>query len=175
MSLLFNTLYRFVIVILSRSKHLLILWLQSLSALILEPRKWNLTVSIVSPSICHGMIGPDATILAFWMLRFKPAFFTLLFHFTRRLLSSSLLSAIKVVSSADLRWLLFHPAILIPVCDSCRLAFWMMYSGYKLNKHGDYIQSCHIIFPILNQSVVPCLVLTVASWLAYRFLRRQVR
>ena len=51
----------------------------------------------------------------------------------------------------------------------------MMYSTYKLNKHGDCKQPWHTPFPIWNQSVVPCLVLTVASWPAYRFLRRQVR
>ena len=50
-----------------------------------------------------------------------------------------------------------------------------MYTAYKLNKQGDNIQSWHIPFPILNQSVVPCAVLTVASWLAYRLLRRQIR
>ena len=50
-----------------------------------------------------------------------------------------------------------------------------MYSAYKLNKQGDNIQSWHTPFPIWNQSVVPCPVLTVASWPAYRFLRRQVR
>ena len=51
-----------------------------------------------------------------------------------------------------------------------------MYSAYKLSKQGDNIQSCHTPFPILKQSIVPCLVLTVvASWPAYRFCRRQVR
>ena len=49
-----------------------------------------------------------------------------------------------------------------------------MYSAYKLNKQGDNIQSWRTPFPIWNQSVVPCPVLTVASWPAYRFLRRQV-
>ena len=53
--------------------------------------------------------------------------------------------------------------------------FLMMYSAYKLNKQGDNIQSWHTPFPIWNQSVVPCSVLTVASWPAYRFLKRQVR
>ena len=51
----------------------------------------------------------------------------------------------------------------------------MMYSAYKLNKQGDNIQPWCTPFPIWNQSVVPCPVLTVASWSAYRFLRRQVR
>ena len=66
MSLLFNMLSRLVINFLSRSKHLLISWLQSLSAVILEPRKIkSATVSIVSPSICHEVMGPDAMILVF--------------------------------------------------------------------------------------------------------------
>ena len=51
----------------------------------------------------------------------------------------------------------------------------MMYSAYRLNKQRDNIQPWCTSFPILNQSVVPCLILIVASWLAYRFLRRQVR
>ena len=51
----------------------------------------------------------------------------------------------------------------------------MMYSAFKLNKQGDNIQPWNTPFPIWNQSVVPCPVLTVASWPAYRFLRRQVR
>ena len=51
----------------------------------------------------------------------------------------------------------------------------MMYSAYKLNKQGDNIQPWHTPFPIWSQSVVPCPVLTVASWPAYRFLKRQVR
>ena len=66
MSLLFNMLSRFVIVFLPRSKRLLILWLQSPFAVILEPKKINfVTVSIVSPSICHEVMGPDAMVLVF--------------------------------------------------------------------------------------------------------------
>ena len=65
-SLLFNMVSRFVIVFLPRSKHLLISWLQSPSAVILEPKKIkSLTVSIVSPSICHEVMGPDTMILVF--------------------------------------------------------------------------------------------------------------
>ena len=61
MSLLFNMLSRLVIIFLPRSKHLLISWLQSPSAVILEPKKIkSLTVFIVSPSICHEVMGPDA-------------------------------------------------------------------------------------------------------------------
>ena len=75
MSLLFKMPSRLVITFLPRSKRLLISWLQSLSAVILEPKKIkSLTVSIVSPSICHEVIGLDAMILVFWMLSVKPAF-----------------------------------------------------------------------------------------------------
>ena len=77
------------------------------------------------------------------------------------------------MSSAYLRLLMFLPALLIPACASTSLAFHMMYSAYRLNKQGDNIQPWRTPFPIWNQSVVPCLVLTVASWSAYRFLRRQ--
>ena len=96
------------------------------------------------------------------------------FTFIKRLFSSSL-SAIRVVSSAYLRSLIFLPGILIPACDSSSLAFHMMYSAHKLNKQGDNIQPWRTPLPIWNQSVVPCPVLTVASWPAYRFLKRQVR
>ena len=75
MSLLFNMLSRLVIAFLPRSKHLLILWLQSPSAVILELNKIkSVTVSTHSPSICHEVMGPNAMILVFWMLSFKPAF-----------------------------------------------------------------------------------------------------
>ena len=73
--LLFNKLSRLVITFLPRNKNLLISWLLSPPAVILEPPKIkSVTVSIVSPSICHEVMGPDAMILVFWMLNFKPAF-----------------------------------------------------------------------------------------------------
>ena len=82
MSLPLNMLSRLVITFLPRSKRLLISWLQSPSAVTLEPRKIKSdTVSTVFPSICHEVMGPDAMILVFWMLSFKPTFSTLLFHF----------------------------------------------------------------------------------------------
>ena len=115
-SLLFNILSRLVIAFLPRSKCLLISWLQSPSAVILEPPKVNsLTVSIVSPTICHEVMGPDTMIFVFWMLSFKPAF-SLYFTLIRRLFSSSSLSAIRVVSYMYLRLLIFLPAILILAC-----------------------------------------------------------
>ena len=119
-------------------------------------------------------MGPHAVILVFWMLSFKPAFSLSSFTLIKRLFGSSLLSAINVVLSAHLRLLLFLPAILIPACDSSSLEFCMICSAEKLNKQGDNIQPWHTPFPIWNQSTVPCPVHTVASWPAYRFLRRQV-
>ena len=176
MSLLYNMLSRFFTAFLPRSKHLLISWLQSPSAVILEPKKINsITVSIFSPSICHEVMGLDPMILAFWMLSFKPAFSLSSFTFITRLFSSSLLSAVRVVSSAYLRLLIFLSAILISAYASSSLAFCMMYSPYKLNKQGDNIQPWCTPFPILDHFIVPCPVLTVASWPAHRFLRRQVR
>ena len=162
-----------VIVLLPRSKHILIPWLQSASAVVLEPPKIKLAT--VSPSICHEVMGPDAMILVFWMLSFKPTFSLLSFTFIKRLFSSFSLSATRVESSAYLRLLIFLPAILIPAYASSSLAFLMMYSAYKLNKQGDNMQPWPTPFSIWNQSVVPSPVLTVASWPAYRFLRRQVR
>ena len=101
-SLLFNMLPRFVIAFLPRSKYLLISWLQSSSALIPEPKKIKcVTVSIVSPSICHEVIGSDAMIIVFWMLSFKPAFHSPL--------SLSSRSSLVPLHFLPLEW--YHPHI----------------------------------------------------------------
>ena len=112
--------------------------------------------------------------LSFWMSSFKPTFSLSSFTFIKKLFNSSL-SAIRVVLSAYLRLFIFLLAILIPACGSSSPTFHIMYSAYKLNKQGDNIQPSCTPFPIWNQSIVPCPVLTVASWPAYRLLRRQVR
>ena len=175
MSLLFNMLFMLVIDFLPRSKCLLISWLQSPSTVILEPKKIkSLTVSIVSPSVCHWGMGSAVIVLVFWLLSFKPAFSLSSFTFIKRLFSSSSLSSSRAVSSAYLRLLIFLLAILIPACASSIPAFFMMYSAGMLNKQGDNIQPWRTPFPVWNQSIVPCPVLTVTSWPAYRFLRRQV-
>ena len=89
-SLLFNMLSRLGITFLPRSNRLLISWLQSPSAVILEPPKIkSAAVSTVSLSISHEMMGPDAMILVFWMLSFKPTFSLSSFTFIKRLFSSS--------------------------------------------------------------------------------------
>ena len=130
MSLLFNILSRLVIAFLPRSKGLLISWLQSPSAVILEPKKIkSITVSIVSLSIYHEVIGPDAMILVFQMFSFKTAFSLSCFTFIKRRFSSSSLSAIRGVSSVYMRLLRFLLAILIPACASSSLPFHMMYSA----------------------------------------------
>ena len=130
MSLPFNMLSRLVIAFLPRSKCLLISWLQSPSAVILEPNNIkSVTVSIVSPFIFREVMGPDAMILAFWMLSFKPTFSLSSFTFIKRLFSSFSLSAIRVVSSAYLRLLIFLLEILIPACASFSLAFHLRYSA----------------------------------------------
>ena len=110
MSLLFNMLSRLVIAFLPRNMLLLISWLQSPPAGILEPKKIKSdTVSIVSPSIGHEVMGRDAMIFVFCMLSFKPAFSLSSFTFIKKLFSSSSLSAIRVVSSTYLRLLVFSP------------------------------------------------------------------
>ena len=112
----------------------------------------------------NWLMGPDAMILVFWMLSFKPTFSLSSFTFIKRLFSSASHFAIRVVSSACLGYWYFSQ-------QSCAYAsfspaFHMMHSAYKLKLTP---------FPIWNQSIVPCLFLTVTSWPAYRFLRRQVR
>ena len=160
MSLLFNMLSRLVITFLPRGKCLLISRLQSPSAVIWEPPKIkSATISTVSSFICHEGMGPDSNILVFWMLSFKPTFSLSSFTFIKKLFNSSLLSAIRVVSSAFLRLLIFLLAILIPAYASSRPAFLMMYSAYKLNKQGDNTQPWCISFLICINSVVPCPVL----------------
>src|SRR5574341_606737 len=84
------------------------------------------------------------------MLSFKPTFSLSTFTFIKRLLSSSSLSAIRVVSSAYLRLLIFLPAILIPTCVSSSPAFLMMYSAYKLNKQGGQYTALTYSFSCLE-------------------------
>ena len=102
MSLLFKMLSRLVIDLFPRGKRLNFMAMV-ISAVILKPPKIKfVTASIVSPSICHEVMQPDAMILVFWMLSFKPAFSLSSFTFFKRLFSSSSLSVIKVVSWASL-------------------------------------------------------------------------
>ena len=108
MPLCFNILSRLVIAFLPRSKRLLISWLQSPSAVILEPKIIVCHCLHCFPIYLHEVIGPDATIFVFWMLSFNPTFWLSSFTFTKSLLTSSSLSAIRVVSSAYMLLLLSH-------------------------------------------------------------------
>ena len=97
---------RLVIAFLSRSKHLLISWLQSPSAVILEPKTIkSVTVSVVSPSICHEGMGLDALTLVFWKLSFKPPFSLSSFTFIKRPFNSSwLVLSVIIFSSSTEVW-----------------------------------------------------------------------
>ena len=110
------------------------------------------TVSTVSPSICHEVMGPDDMILVFWMLSFKPTFSLSSFTFIKRLFSSTLLSAIRVVSSAYLR-LIFLLAILIPDYVSSSPALLMMYSAYNLYKQVT-IYSFDVLLSLFETSLL---------------------
>ena len=128
MSLFFNMLPRLVITFLPKSKRLSISWLQSPSAVILEPLQDKVSHCFPCfPSICHEVMEPDAMVLVFWMLNFKSAFSLSSFSFIKRLFSSSSLSAIRMVLSAYLRLLIVLPTILIPACASSSPAFLMMF------------------------------------------------
>ena len=163
MSLLFNTPSRFVIAFLLRSNRLPISWLQSLSTVILEPKnRKSVTAYTFPPSICHEVMGLNVMILVFLILNFKLAFSLSSFTLIKRLFSSSVLSAIRVVSSPYLRLFIFLPAILIPAYNSSSQALFMTCSVFKLNKQSDNKQPCHTPFSIPNQSVVPYKVITVA-------------
>ena len=105
-------------------------------------------------------MGPDAMILVLWMLNFKPTFSLSSFTFIKRLFHSSLLSAIRVVSSIYLRLLIILLEILILACASSSPVFLMMYSAYMLIMQGDNIKPWHSPFPIWKQSVVTYPVLT---------------
>ena len=138
--LLFNMLSRFVIAFPTRSNHVLISWLQSSSIVILEPRKIKpATIFIFSPSICPKVVGPDAVILFFWILSFKPTFSLSSFTLIQRLFDSSLLSVLRGR---------YHLHIWGCCCFSWKSWFQLefiqrgisqMYSAYKLNKQGNDI------------------------------------
>ena len=170
--MLFKILFRFVIYLLPRWNCLLISCLQSPSAVIMEPKEIVCHCFYCVPIYLPWSDGTGCFDLCFfWILSFKPSYSLSSFTFIKRLFSYSLLPAIRMF----LRLLIFLPAISIPACTSSSLAFCMMYSAYKLNKQGDNMQAWHIPFPVWNKSVVPCLVLTLPSWPAHKFLRRQVR
>ena len=153
MSLLFKTLSKFVIAFLPRSNHLLISWLQS-PQWFWSPKKEICHYFHLFPFYLPWHNGAGCHDLSFLIFSFKPALSLSSFSLIKRLLSSSSLSAIRVVSSAfPLRLLMFLLPILILACNSSTQEFLMMCSVYRLNKQGDSRQPWHIPFSILNQSV----------------------
>ena len=149
------------------------MWLQSPSEEILEPKKTkSVPVSIFSPSICHEVMEPAAMILIFLCWVINQLFHCLLSHSSGGSLVPLHFLPLKLYHLHYLKLLIFLLTILIPACDSSSLAFHMMYSVYKLNKKGYNIQPWCNPFPVLNQNVFPCLVLTDVSWPAYKFLRK---
>ena len=129
MSLLFNTLSRLVRAFLTRSKRLLISWVQSPSAVILVSKKIVSHYFHCFPIYLPWSVGPGCHEFSFLNVELWANFFTLLFTFIKRLFSSSSLSAIRVVSSAYLRLLIFLKAILIPDwVSSTSLELIQMYS-----------------------------------------------
>ena len=153
MSLLFNILSRLVITFLPRSKCLLISWMQSPPAVILEPRK--IKSATVSPSIYHEVMGQHAMILVFWMLSIKPTFSLSSFPFIKRLFSSSSVFCFKggVICISEVIGI-------SPINLDSSLWFIQLCISHDVLcvevKESDNIQPCHTPFPILNQSVVPC-------------------
>ena len=112
-------LSRLVRTLLPRSKYLWILWLQSPCTVVLEPKKRkSVSASTSSPSVCHEGMGLHAMILVFFNVKFRTSFCTLLFHPHQEAVKFLFTSAIRVVSSAYLRLLIFLLAVLIPACDS---------------------------------------------------------
>ena len=150
MSLLFNMLFRLVIAFLPRSTHILISWLQS--PFFGTPQNKVCHCFHCFPIYSPWSNGATCHDLSFLKLSFKLAFS---FSFIKKLFSSSLLSAIRVVSTACLRLLICLPAILIPGCASSSLAFQMMYSAYKLNKQGDNVEPWCTPFPIWTSPLFP--------------------
>ena len=141
------------------------------------PKDKSFIVSSVSPSICHWNDGTGCHDLKFFECWVLSQFFTLFFDLHQEALQFFLafchksgiicISEVIDISHRNLASGLyfFHPA----------WHFTWMYSAYKLNKQGNNIQPWCTPFPNWNQSIVPCVALTVASWPAYRYLRRQVR
>ena len=105
------------------------------------------------PHLFASVLEPDAMIFVFWMLSFRPAFSLSSFTYIKRLFSSSSLSAMRVLSSAYLRLLIFLPKILIPDCASSSLSFLMMYSAFKSNKQGD-IYSLDVLLFLFRTSLL---------------------
>ena len=173
MSLVFNTLSRFILVFLPRSKCLRILWLQSPFTVILEPKKIkSVTVIIFSPIYLPWCDGTGCHNFSVLNVEFSAILFTLLFHLHQEILQfftfCYLGGVVCIYEVVDISRHNLHSSLWF-------IQHSILHDAYKLNKQSDNIQLWHTPFPIWNQSVLPCPVLMAASWPAYYFIRRQVR
>ena len=141
MSLLFNMLFRLVIDFLPRSKHLLISWLQSPSAVILEPQK--IRSATVSPSISHEVMGLDAMILFFWMLSFKPT------------LSLSSFTFIKIEL-----WLIYILSTMLSTFSSHEHGTKVLFNSFS---SGEILQSKSFNFGENQLSIIPLMIMIFVS------------
>jgi len=114
-------------------------WLHPPSTVILEKKIKSSIVSSFSSSVCHEVLGPDAMILVSWMLSFKLAFSFSSFTLIKSLFSSTSIYAIRVVSYACLKVLIFLPAIWFQLVF-IHPGIFMMYCAYNLNNQGDNMQ-----------------------------------
>ena len=134
----------------------------------------SVTVFTVSPSICHEVVGSDPLIFIFecWVL-------SQLFHSPLSLLSRSTLVLFTFCHKGGVIWISVVIELLLAIlfldCASSSPALLMMYSAYMLNKQGDNIWPWHISSQFANSLFFQAPVLSVVSWPAYRFLRRQAR
>ena len=166
LSLLFNTLFRFLMAFLPRSKHLLISWLQSPSPVNLKPKKRKSVPSCTffpfyfpwsNVAGCHDCSFFKYPVLN-WLFQSpsspssRRSLVPLHLHLQRNL-QFLFTTSHAVVSSACLRLLMFLLPVLIPACNPSSLVFLMMCSVYRLDKQGDRRQPCYTLFSILNQSV----------------------
>ena len=150
MSLLFNTLSSFVIAFLSRSKCLLISCWQSLSAVILEPRKIKpVTVSTFSPSICHEVMGLDAVMFIFRTLRFKPGF-----H-----------SPLSPLSRGSLVHLHFLPLVWCHLCIwGCWYFSWQSWFQFVIHPAWHFAWCTLHISQIIRMTIYNLVVLLSQFW-----------
>ena len=157
MSLLFSMLSRLVITFLPRSKCLNFMASVTICCDFGAPSPQHKVCQCFhfSPICLPWSDGIGCHDLSFLNVEFKPGFSLSSFTFIKRIYSSSSLSAIRVVSSAYLRFLVFLSATLIPACALSNLAFHMMYSAYKLNNQDNNTQPWHTAFQ-LGTSMLFC-------------------
>ena len=178
MSLLFNMLSRSVTAFLPRNKHLLILWLQSPSAVILEPKKIKSdTVSTVAPSICHDVMGPDAMIFVFWMLRgvcvcnccFKTKIILIFIeHYYFQILYSVSCVHCKI------RWSQQPNLVATDTSPIERWGSWGSERGSSLPRVADLTwQSCDLSRSSLTEKPVPSLVPLIAEVIYIQLVKNE--